>query len=67
MNKIEFSLSSPAVRTAFENWKVDLEILSGKHFPAGLPAPEMVAPGQQPGMPTGMMPGGPAQPPLGPM
>lgn len=62
MNKIEFSLASPQIRRAFEEWKVDLEILAGKHFPAGLPAPEMIAPGQQPGMPTGMSPGVPAGP-----
>lgn len=55
INKLEFGLASPAVRTAFENWKVDLEILAGKNFPVGLPGPEMVAPGQQPGMPTGVM------------
>lgn len=63
MNKIEFSLASQAVRKAFEQWKIDLELLAGKNFPAGLPSPEMVAPGQQPGMPTGMAPqGGPAGP-----
>jgi hypothetical protein len=62
MSKIEFSLASPTVRRAFEDWKLDLELLAGKHFPVGLPAPEMVAPGQQPGMPIGMSPGGPAGP-----
>lgn len=66
MNKIEFSLASPAVRQAFEQWKVDLEILAGKNFPAGLPSPEMVAPGQQPGMPTGAAQGGPGAGPGGP-
>lgn len=58
MNKIEFSLASPQVRQMFEMWKVDLEILAGKHFPTGLPSPEMIAPGQPPGVPTGMLPGG---------
>jgi hypothetical protein len=56
MNKIEFSLASIQVRQAFETWKTDLEILAGKHFPAGLPSPEQVAPGVQPGQPTGMNP-----------
>jgi hypothetical protein len=67
MSKIEFSLASPEVRQAFESWKMDLEVLAGKSFPAGLPSPEMIAPGQPPGMPTGMLPpGGPGQGPSGP-
>lgn len=56
MNKIEFSLASPEVRKAFEDWKTDLEILAGQKFPEGLPPPEDVAAleqqaagGQQPG------------------
>jgi len=70
MNKIEFSLASKEVREAFENWKTDLEILAGKNFPAGLPAPEVAAqmqaaggqqrPGNQSlGIPPGISPGGP--------
>lgn len=70
MNKIEFSLSSEAVRKAFETWKMDLEILAGQRFPSELPPPEDVAameaagaqqrPGnQQMGIPPGMAPAGP--------
>jgi len=70
MNKIEYSLSSEAVRRAFETWKLDLEILAGQNFPVGLPAPEEVAaaeqaggqqrPGNQgAGIPPGLSPGGP--------
>lgn len=54
MNKIEFSLASPQVRQAFETWKIDLETLAGKNFPAGLPSPEMAAQ-------TAMPPQGPPQ------
>ncbi len=72
MNKIEFSLSSEAVRKVFEQWKMDLEILAGQRFPSELPPPEDVAAmeaagGQQraaqPGMgiPPGMSSGGPLQ------
>jgi hypothetical protein len=70
MNKIEFSLSSEAVRRAFETWKVDLEILSGQRFPSELPPPEEVALAEQAGaqarggvpeagIPPGIAPGGP--------
>lgn len=54
MSKIEFSLAAPEVREAFEAWKVSLEVAAGKNFPAGLPSPEMVAQGVQPGQPTGI-------------
>lgn len=47
MNKIEFSLASEAVRKAFEEWKLDLEILAGGAFPNEMPPPEEVAAGQQ--------------------
>lgn len=68
MNKIEYSLSSAEVKAAFEGWKIDLEILAGVRFPAGLPSPEeaavqQAAGGQQrPGIeqlniPEGMAPG----------
>jgi hypothetical protein len=50
MDKIEFSLASPEVRQAFETWKMDLETLAGRSFPAGLPSPEMAA---QTAMPQG--------------
>ncbi len=70
MNKIEYSLSSEAVRKAFETWKLDLEILAGQRFPSELPPPEVVAqieaaggqqrPGQeQLGIPPGVTQGGP--------
>lgn len=70
MSKIEYSLASEAVRRAFEDWKVDLEILAGQRFPAAMPPPEEIAAmeaagGQQtPGAPQlgiaqGMAPGGP--------
>jgi hypothetical protein len=70
MNKIEYSLSSEAVRKVFEDWKIDLEILSGQRFPDELPPPEEIAaaeaaggqqlPGnQQFGIPPGVAPGGP--------
>ena len=72
MNKIEYSLSSEAVRKEFETWKMDLEILAGQRFPSELPPPEEVAameaaggqqrPGvPQAGIPAGMAPGGPLQ------
>lgn len=61
MSKIEFSLASPAVRKRFEDWKIDLELLAGRNFPAGLPSPEMAVQGVQPGMPTGMAQGPMAQ------
>jgi hypothetical protein len=70
MNKIEFSLSSEAVRKVFEDWKLDLEILAGQRFPDEMPPPEEVAlaeqagaqqrPGnEQAGIPPGISPGGP--------
>ena len=43
MSKIEFSLASEEVRTAFETWKMDLEILAGTRFPSELPPPEEAA------------------------
>ena len=43
MNKIEFALASEPVRARFEEWKIMLEILSGKNFPVGLPPPEEIA------------------------
>ncbi len=72
MNKIEYSLASEEVRAKFEMWKIDLEILAGQRFPAGLPSPEEIAVqeaagGQQrPGVPNinippGIAPGGPVQ------
>ena len=47
MNKIEFSLSSQAVRKVFETWKMDLELLAGQRFPDELPPPEEAAAAQQ--------------------
>ncbi len=43
MNRIEFALASKEIREKFEAWKIELEILSGKSFPAGLPPPEDAA------------------------
>ncbi len=43
MNRIEYSLAAPEVRTEFENWKMQLETLAGIGFPAGLGQPEDVA------------------------
>lgn len=43
MNRIEFSLASPAVQDAFVKWKEDLETLLGVNFPAGLGTPEDAA------------------------
>jgi hypothetical protein len=67
MNKIEFALASKEVRKKFEDWKIDLEILSGRSFPVGLGPPEDIAAmamgaQQRPGMagagvPPGMAPG----------
>jgi hypothetical protein len=68
MNKVEFALASQAVRNVFEEWKVGLEILTGRSFPVGLGNPEdvaaqMAAGGQQRpgvpavGIPPGMAPG----------
>lgn len=70
MNKIEFSLAEEPVKRAFEDWKIDLEILAGVRFPAGLPSPEEAAVqeaagGQQrpgiegAGIGPGVAPGGP--------
>jgi len=70
MNKIEYSLASEAVRQAFEEWKIGLELLAGQRFPDELPPPEVAAQAeaaggqQQPGfpqmgIPQGMAPGGP--------
>lgn len=70
MNKIEYSLSSEAVRKEFETWKMDLEILAGMRYPSELLPPEEVAmaeaaggqqrPGMpQMGIPPGIAPGGP--------
>lgn len=70
MNKIEYSLSSEAVRKAFETWKMDLELLAGMRYPSEMPPPEEVAAAeaaggqQRPAMPLmgaapGIAPGGP--------
>lgn len=75
MNKIEFSLAEPEVRAVFEEWKMNLEVLAGKNFPAGLGNPEDIAAQQMSmiqaqqragiegaGVPEGQMPGvGPQQ------
>lgn len=47
MNKIEFSLSSEAVKKVFEQWKMDLELLAGQWFPDEMPPPEEAAMAQQ--------------------
>lgn len=67
MNKIEFALASPEVRTAFENWKVQLETLTGKIFPVGLGPPEdLAAQAMQAQQGGGGGPGGPPMPGGGP-
>lgn len=68
MSKIEYSLASPEVRDAFEQWKIDLELLAGRYYPPGLPPPEqIVTPGMQPGQPTGAAPGAEGLGPMGGM
>ena len=56
LNKIEFALASPEVRKAFEDWKVQLEVLCGRNFPVGLGAPEDLAAQAMQGPPSGGMP-----------
>jgi hypothetical protein len=58
MNKIEFSLAAEPVRKRFEEWKIMLEVLSGKNFPVGLGPPEDIALGaqQRPAMPEAGVP-----------
>lgn len=60
MDKIEFSLASVEVRTLFENWKMELEMLAGKAYPDMLGAPEDIAQVQGSAGPPG--PGGPQAP-----
>jgi hypothetical protein len=62
MNKIEFSLATEDVRKAFEEWKLDLEILAGQRFPSELPPPEEAAMAQQQLVQQQQQGGGPGSP-----
>jgi hypothetical protein len=57
MNKIEFALASVPVREAFEQWKIELEILSGQNFPVGMAPPEDIAAQAMGAMQRGEIPG----------
>lgn len=69
MSSLEFLFASDKVRTAFEGWKIQMEMRAGRRMPESMPmmeeAAEMAAAGQGGGGMPGGMAGGMAGAPTG--